>query len=306
MGASALAYARFEAESFTLRHVEVPVLPPGARPLRLLHLSDIHLLPQQAKKQDWIRALAELEPDLVINTGDNISASDAIEPALAALGPLLGMPGAFVMGSNDYFVPRPKNPLRYLRKDPRVPFVRQHTVDVRHPVSALIEGLESGGWLNLTNTRGALQVEGLRLDFAGVDDPHLDYDRYPEAPAQPTSDAGPTLKIGVAHAPYQRVLNEMIGDQRDLIIAGHTHGGQLCIPGYGALTTNCDLDTRRAKGLSMWPADAKLPPRGVRAANGTAYLHVSAGLGTSPYAQVRFACRPEATLLRLTTRPLAT
>jgi predicted MPP superfamily phosphohydrolase len=79
----------------------------------------------------------------------------------------------------------------------------------------------------------------------------------------------------------------MAADQVDLILAGHTHGGQLCVPGFGALVTNCDLPTGQAKGLS---AVAGVP------------MHVSAGLGTSPFTPIRFACRPEATLLTLVSR----
>ena len=83
-----------------------------------------------------------------------------------------------------------------------------------------------------------------------------------------------------------------------LALAGHTHGGQLCLPGVGALVTNCDLDRGRASGLSQWPGRT-----GTSEATGDMYLHVSAGLGTSPYTPVRLACPPEATLLTL--RPAA-
>ncbi|MGH3425921.1 MAG: metallophosphoesterase, partial [Nocardioidaceae bacterium] len=75
-----------------------------------------------------------------------------------------------------------------------------------------------------------------------------------------------------------------------LVFAGHTHGGQLCVPGFGALVTNCDVGRARAKGLHRHRVDGHDPT----------WLHVSAGLGTSPYAPVRFACRPEATLATLT------
>ena len=97
----------------------------------------------------------------------------------------------------------------------------------------------------------------------------------------------------------------MTADGAGLVIAGHTHGGQLAVPLVGALVTNCDLDRRRAKGLSRWWPGAD---RGavVGGAADAAWLHVSAGLGTSPYAPVRFACRPEATLLTLTARGYAT
>lgn len=86
----------------------------------------------------------------------------------------------------------------------------------------------------------------------------------------------------------------MSRDDVDLAMAGHTHGGQLCVPGYGALVTNCDLDAARASGLSRYPGRMSDP-----AAADHMFLHVSAGLGTSPYTPVRLACRPEATLLTL-------
>ena len=105
---------------------------------------------------------------------------------------------------------------------------------------------------------------------------------------------GRPLRIGVLHAPYRRVLDAMVADGVDLALAGHTHGGQLCLPGVGALVTNCDLDRGRASGLSQWPGRIGSPE-----AAGDMYLHVSAGLGTSPYTPVRLACRPEATLLTL-------
>ena len=72
------------------------------------------------------------------------------------------------------------------------------------------------------------------------------------------------------------------------IFSGH-HGGQVCVPHYGALVTDCDLDTIRAKGLSTHTVG-----------NHTSFLHVSAGMGSSPFAPYRFACRPEVTVLTLT------
>jgi predicted MPP superfamily phosphohydrolase len=116
------------------------------------------------------------------------------------------------------------------------------------------------------------------------------------------ADPGAALTVGVTHAPYQRVLDAMTADGAGLVIAGHTHGGQLCLPFFGALVTNCDLDRKRAKGVSRWWPGAARPGAGRVAPAGAAYLQVSAGLGTSPMAPVRFACRPEASLLTLTPR----
>jgi predicted MPP superfamily phosphohydrolase len=277
-GAAGLAYARWETQAFTLRRVTSTVLPRGQRPMRVLHLSDLHLIPGQRKKQAWVSSLRELRPDAVVVTGDFISHVDAVPHVLDALDPLFDLPGAFVLGSNDYYAPRPLNPARYLsgpsQLEPNRPML---------PWQDLVDGLTTSGWLDLGNTRATMKIDGREVDVRGVDDPHISRDRYDEV-AGPF-DPGADLSLGVTHAPYLRILDGMAGDGADLIVAGHTHGGQLCVPGFGALVTNCDLDRKRAKGLSRHHGSV---------------LHVSAGLGTSPYAPLRFACRPEATLLTLT------
>ncbi|WP_296607241.1 metallophosphoesterase [Nocardioides sp.] len=290
-GAGLTAYALAEARAYTLRRVTVPVLPPGSPDLRVLHLSDLHLTPDQTRKQKWLRGLAGLDPDLVVDTGDNLAHHASVPVLLDALGPLLDKPGVFVFGSNDYFSPTLRNPLRYLLPDDGT----RHTDSGQLPWRDLQQELAGRGWVDLTNTRAALEVRGVRIAFAGVDDPHLGYDRLEEVrgPADPSAD----LRMGVAHAPYLRVLDRFVADGYDAILAGHTHGGQVCLPGIGALTTNCDLEPDRARGLHRHPA-ASSPgdPH-------SAWLHVSAGLGTSPYARIRVACRPEATLLTLVARP---
>lgn len=299
LGAGALAWSFVEAQWFTLRRVTVPVLPAGTTPLRVLHVSDLHLVPRQERKRAWVRGLADLEPDVVVNTGDNLAHRDAVPAALDALGPLLDVPGAFVLGSNDYFVPRPRNPSRYLLRDPRAKGIAD-TAEL--PVEDMTAAMRSAGWRDLTNRRDELVVRGVRIRLVGVDDPHLDRDRFPapDAPDAVGDDDGalPTLRLGVAHAPYRRVLNAMLADGTDLVLAGHTHGGQLCVPFVGALVTNCDLDRGRAKGVSGWPGARPDEPGG----EDSMWLHVSAGLGTSPFTPVRFACRPEATLLELVPR----
>jgi len=296
LGAGGLAYASLiERNAFTLRRFSVPVLPPGAPSLRVLHLSDIHMVPRQKRKIEWIRSLADLEPDLVINTGDNFGDLEAVPAVLRALEPLLAVPGVFVLGSNDYFAPSLKNPARYLTKAHD-----RMSESIPLPTADLVEAFVSAGWVDLSNARTTLTIGGQTLELVGVDDPHLKYDRY-AAVAGP-SDPSAALTVGVTHAPYTRVLDPMTADGAGLVIAGHTHGGQLCLPMYGTLVTNCDLDRRRAKGVSRWWPGAGSTPSSEAPAD-AAWLHVSAGLGTSPYAPVRFACRPEATLLTLIGRP---
>ncbi len=292
-GAAALGWASLvERHWYAVRRATLPVLPPGAGPLRVLHISDLHLVPRQEHRIAWVRGLAGLEPDLVINTGDNCSDPDAVPAVLHAMEPLLDRPGVFVLGSNDYFAPTFKNPLRYFDRS----HARGSDMQVPElPWRELVRGFTAGGWQDLTNTRTHLKLRGVQLEFVGVDDPHLEYDRYPAAPADPGAD----LTLGVLHAPYTRVLDAMAADGAGLLIAGHTHGGQLCVPGYGALVTNCDLDTARVKGVSRWWPDAAGVPS-VAAPRDAAWLNVSAGLGHNKYTPVRFACRPEASLLTLT------
>lgn len=296
VGAAGVGYASLiERNAYTLRRLSAPVLPAGSAPLRVLCLSDLHLMPGQRRKVEWVRGLAALQPDLVVDTGDNIAHPDSVPALLEAMEPLMDYPGVFVLGSNDYFAPVFKNPALYL-----TPWYRRGTGRTpRLPTDDLVKGLVSGGWEDLTNRRAYLTVGGQDLEFVGVDDAHLDYDRYAvvAGPADPTV----ALTVGVTHAPYQRVLDAMTADGAGLVLAGHTHGGQLALPFHGALVTNCDLDTSRAKGVSRWWPGAGHTPSPF-APDDAAWLHVSAGLGTSPYAPVRFACRPEATLLTLTSR----
>jgi predicted MPP superfamily phosphohydrolase len=287
-GASVTAYAGlYERTRWTLRRFDVPVLAPGSAPLTVLHVSDLHMTAGQRSKQEWVAALAELEPDLVIDTGDNLAGFDAVPPTLKALDPLLDRPGAFVMGSNDYYAPRPKNPLKYFRTH------HKRVLGTPLPWRNLRDGMLARGWLDLTNATGSLLVDGRRIAFAGVNDPHLRLDRYDEVagPADPTAD----LRIGLSHSPEPRVLDRFAADGYDLLLCGHTHGGQLRVPGYGALVTNCGIDRARSRWLHRWTEPSAEQPAGT-------WLHVSAGLGTSPYAPVRFACPPEATLLTLTAR----
>jgi len=271
-----------EAKLFTVRHVELAVLPPGGEPLKILHVSDLHLTSEQHFKLDFIRSLAALRPDVLVTTGDNISDADAIFPLMAAWNSLRFTPGVFVFGSNDYYAPAFKNPLKYVLEG------RSHMKEepTELPWRTLRDKMTAVGWKDLNQRRDVLEVKGYRLAFRGTDDAHLGRDNYSEVagPADPDAD----LNIGVTHAPYNRLLDDMTADGMDLILAGHTHGGQVCVPGYGALVTNCDLDTSRAKGLSSHSHDGR-----------TSALHVSAGVGTSPFAPYRFACRPEVTMLTL-------
>lgn len=279
-----------ERRRFRVRHETLPVLAPGARDLRLLHISDLHTVPGQEAKKRFVHGLAGLEPDLVIDTGDNLSHLGALPYLLEILEPLLRLPGLYVPGSNCYFAPAFKNPARYLWK--RTSQDDDRTQLRILPWQQMHAAFDRAGWTGVINRSTAVRVNDQLLDVSGVDDPHLHYDRHPgfalpRPGAQPSSGEEPVLRLGLAHAPYQRTLDRFADDGADLILAGHTHGGQVCLPGGRALVSNCDIEPERCKGMT----EQKGVPVGI-----------SAGLGESRFAPVRLFCRPEAVLMTLTAR----
>lgn len=289
-----------ERTAFRVRIESVPVLAPGARPITVLHLSDSHLAPWQHAKRAWMRHLTDLEPDLVVSTGDMLGHADAL-PALAeTLEPFRGVPGVFVHGASDYFSPIWKNPLLYFGG----PSSRRRKHVERRPDldTAELERVYADlGWLDLDNRVHALELRGSRLELFGVNDPHHGWDRLDALPREvlrmrehtgwTDASAGDPVAIGVAHAPYRRVLDAFVGLGAEAIFAGHTHGGQVRIPGGPALVTNCDVPREQASGLSTWTHGDR-----------SAWLNVSQGIGTSIFAPFRLGTPPEAVVVTLVAR----
>jgi predicted MPP superfamily phosphohydrolase len=280
--ATALYSGLIERNAFTVRHFDVPVLAPGADPIRVLHVADLHITAGQRRKHAWIRALADLEPDLVINTGDTLSAADAIPAVLYSLAPLSAFPAVFVPGNNDYYAPRLRSPSKYFK--PRDPNEEKHGPPLPWP--QLASALTHAGWLDLTHVRASVKADGRMVALAGTDDPHLRRANYELIAGPVPADA--EVRIGVTHSPEPFVLRRFAADGYDLVLAGHTHGGQVRVPFGPAIVTNCGIERSRARWLHRWDDHM--------------YFHVCAGLGTNPYAPVRFCCRPEATLLTLVPR----
>ncbi|MCA0443421.1 metallophosphoesterase [Corynebacterium amycolatum] len=290
LGLTTFLYAnQIELRAFKLHRVQVPVLAPGTlarvgkregEPFRILHVSDFHMLPDQKLKQKWVASLDALNPDLVINTGDNLGSDKAVPSVLAALGPLLNRPGAFVFGTNDYFAPRPVNPLKYLTGKKRKPS------RVELPWRGMRAAFIEHGWQDATHARLEFVAGGVKVALSGVDDPHHELEDYSQIAGAPNADAD--IAIGLSHSPEPHVLDAFAEDGYELVLSGHTHGGQVCLPGGKAIVTNCGIDRSRASGLSRWTEKT--------------WLHVSNGLGTSPYAPVRLFCRPSATLIEVVER----
>ena len=276
---------------FTVRRHTLAVLPTGSRALRVLHVSDAHMAPWQHRKQEWMATLADLEPDLVVNTGDNLGHAEGLVGIRRAFDSLRGIPGVFVHGSNDISAPSPRNPFRYFLGPSRTKH-REVALDTDALDSYLRDEL---GWMDLNNAAGSLAVGGLRLDAFGVSDAHRGWERLdalPEALETLGDRSEAALTLGVTHAPYRHVLDAFVDLGADTLWAGHTHGGQVRIPGSAsALVANCDIPLDQARGLSRWARAGRDVP-----------LNVSAGIGHSIFAPVRFGCRPEASLITLTAR----
>ena len=284
-GAAALAWGvGIERRWYATRHETLPLLRGEGR-LRILFFADLHLAPGQDHRLDHVRRVAEeVQPDLLVSGGDNLEHPDAIGPVVALherLREVTGAPAWAVLGAHDRFGPRRGNPAAYLWQPSEGP--RGEALDT----PALVKGMEDSGWQVLCNDTATVSTPAGPIEVAGVDDPHIERDDLSIIrPAGAVED--PVLRLGLTHAPYLRVLHGYDRAGFDLALAGHTHGGQLAVPWWGALVSNSDLPPAQAKGTSLIGTDL--------------HLHVSAGLGHSVYYPVRFACRPELTVLDLVGR----
>ncbi|MDO4253845.1 MAG: metallophosphoesterase [Kocuria sp.] len=298
-GAAVTGWAVFgERRRFRVRHETLPVLAPASPDLKVLQISDLHTVPGQEAKKKFVHGLTELEPDLVLDTGDNLSHMDALPYLLDILEPLFAFPGLYVPGSNCYFAPMLKNPARYLWKGSTGDEDRAAAQEL--PWRHMHRAFDDAGWVGVINRADRLRLGQHVIEVSGVDDPHLGYDQHPGFLPATESGSGAgrfapagegtaaSLKLGLTHAPYLRTLNRFAQDGADLMVAGHTHGGQVCLPGGRALVSNCDIEPSRCKGVTS---------------QGGVPVQISAGLGESRFAPVRLFCPPEAVLMTLTARP---
>jgi uncharacterized protein len=274
VGVAVAGYAILvERRWYRLRRHLLDILPAAADDLAILHLSDLHLTRRDQRQARFLASLPRA--DLTVITGDILGEPEAVEFASQALRPVRGRLGSvFVLGSNDLYAPRPMNYLRYFAPIRR----RRRRLGQRGRAHDLVRMLERDGWVHLRNRKYERRSNGLAMEVLGLDDPHIHRSDPRVAPRNRPDAFG----LAVVHSPDPAPELAALG--YDLVVAGHTHGGQVRLPLVGALVSNCTIPSRLARGLSRI---------------GSAYLHVSPGLGTSKYAPFRFLCRPEATLLEL-------
>ena len=277
VGALCVAYGVLvERHWFRIVRYRLDILPAeGPQQLTMLHLSDLHFRRHDAKKVGFLAQLPQA--DVTVVTGDFLAEPNAVEAVVAAVSPARGRRASwFVLGSNDMFVARPVNPLRYFRRR------RARRRAQSGPWPELIEQLVDDGWEHLSNVRRAVALDGLEVELAGLHDAHIDRADLRVLPRRAPERFG----LAVMHSPDTAPEAAACGYR--LILAGHTHGGQVRMPFVGALVTNSHLPRRIVSGLVRM---------------GDAVVHISPGLGTSKYAPFRFLCRPEATVLELHPEP---
>src|SRR4249919_345040 len=254
--AAGFAWGHFEAGWVRLQTLACPLpgLPPELEGLRIAHLSDFHLgFPSRGRVAveravNWVE---ERQPDLTMISGDLLSRRSG-EAELRSM--LARMPNCFaVLGNHDFALTRD-------------PF--SHPADVVDLEPATL----------LTDDARTIELRGKRVQIVGVDP--RSYRRKlarPEALADPAAD----LRILLCHFP--EVIDRLPAGAFDLVLSGHLHGGQICIPWPGGRLRLAHTHWTYIRGLYHRPA-------------GT--LHLSAGLGTT-FVPFRLLARPEATELIL-------
>jgi predicted MPP superfamily phosphohydrolase len=258
--AAGLAWSLFEAQWVELREIDVPIsgLPEELDGFRILHLSDFHLGTFSLNGRALDRAVAwaqEDQLDLVVLTGDLLSrqrGDSALRRAIGALQPRYGV--FAVLGNHDVDVTR----------DP-----------FSTPTDA--SGVEAEGAILLEDESVVIDVGAARVQIAGGDPRRGWKHRPPGRLSDPTAD----FRLLLFHFPD--VTHFLPPGAFDLILAGHLHGGQICLPTPRGKIRLEHLRAPHWEGLHETPA-------------GT--LHVSRGLGTS-FVPFRFLARPEATKLVL-------
>jgi uncharacterized protein len=277
--AAVAAYAVAESRRYRVVERTIPV-PAGGPSMTILHVSDPHLMRRRLALRRFLMALPDRlpgVPDLVLATGDLIEDDTGIDPLVEAFGRLEARHGRFyVLGSHDYYrssLAGFAGALKMFAGKERTPYTA-----VKNSVHLLEEGLQSKGWVALTNRTEFVEVAGIATRLAGVDDPYLRRHRTEHAARSRNDD----LAVALMHSPD--AVSEWVLAGYDLVLAGHTHAGQVRLPLLGAIVTNSSLPTGLAGGLHRI---------------GGTWVHVSPGLGHGRYLPFRVLAPPEATLLRL-------
>jgi uncharacterized protein len=259
-GGALAAWSLYETQWVEFRELDVPMagLHGDLDGLRILHLSDFHLGTLSLNGRSVAKAVAwagEREYDLALVTGDLLSRRRGLRALRERLGALRPRLGAFtVLGNHDI-------------AETRDPFSRPGDP------SAVAEA----GAVLLSDAAQTVGVGGARVQLVGISPESFRAWRAPGRLVDPDAE----LRVLLCHFPD--VLRSLRPGEFQLVLAGHLHGGQICLPRPGGKLRLEHLRARYWEGLHETPVG---------------WLHVSRGLGTS-FVPFRFLARPEVTLLTL-------
>jgi len=255
--------------------VTVPSLPPGLDGLRVLHVADTHFPANGESLERFLAAARRQRYDIVIGTGDYVDTAagwDVALRAFAALEPGLGV-FAVIAGHDRAAASRRDSLLRVLGR------TRRAQIDP----APFVAGLRAAGVRVLINEHTAVEIGGELVRFIGVDDAYHGLDRLTEALPAGDADGFPIL---LSHSPDG--LLDPAARGLPLAFSGHTHGGQIRLPGYGAPMRHArSVGRRQAAGV-------------VRI--GDAQVVISRGFGTTSV-PLRFACSPELGVVEIRAAP---
>ena len=155
-GGAALAWGSIERTMPTLRRYDVPI-ERDVPEVTILQIADLHLFDGQEFLLHFLSDVASSERfDMVVATGDNFGSLDAFDMVMDAYRPFLSYPGAFVLGSNDYYSPIPKPWTRYLMRSTPPP--ARVVPDL--PYLPMVRQMRDAGWVDLSNASGTLSLSG--------------------------------------------------------------------------------------------------------------------------------------------------
>lgn len=274
-GAGAWFYAsKVEVRRYQLETVDIPTVVGGTGPmpsLKILHISDLHLSRPESHKINFLQKITDEEYDMVVLTGDVFEDFSGLEYASRILKRKPRLGAYAVLGNHDYY------PYTIWNKTlGRIDRRFRHPSSVRN-VDSMITALENGGFTVLHNGWSSHPEEKifvLGIDYFGIEESALK-----SIVAQAPDDH---VVLAIQHVPHK--LSRLAQMGIDTVFCGHTHGGQVRIPGIGALITDSELSREEASGL-LWRDKTA--------------IHVSRGMGADPRSNFRFFCPPHATVVNL-------
>lgn len=250
-----------------------PAPDDGVKRLRILHISDLHLARNEVQsKLDFLAEVTDDEYDFVFLTGDIFQHDESIKHARHLLSRKPRIGAYAVLGNHDYY--------RYSMWNKIVgrifPSMR-HPAKITRDVKPLVRALKNVGYDVLLNE--ARYLEDTEICLVGVDWPGIRKNKLLELVSRSPGD---WLVIALFHLPRDLEFYNDAGVH--YAFGGHTHGGQIRVPGYGPIITDSELARHEASGITY---------------RGRTTFHISRGLGADPRTNFRLFCPPQASVIEI-------